>query len=242
MTNLYFPISDKNFCARVDKKDKNLIRRPLLTPLLFAETPTLFTIIGYLKCLFFSYIFVCAETSTLSPLHFAPNVIFGHCILPRMHFFCMYFAETPILFSIVGCLKCLFSLIFFQINDFVFLCILPKLFKPFLHCILPQMQFFSILPRMHFLVCVLPKPLRFLYCIFAQNVIFGHCILPRLLFLYVFCRNLYAFSIAFCPKCNFWPLYFAQNAFFLYVFCRNPYSFLHFRLPQMPFFLLYFSK
>ena len=31
MTNLYFPIFDKNFCARVDKKDKNLIRRPLLT-------------------------------------------------------------------------------------------------------------------------------------------------------------------------------------------------------------------
>jgi len=30
MTNLYFPIFDKNFCARVDKKDKNLIRRPLL--------------------------------------------------------------------------------------------------------------------------------------------------------------------------------------------------------------------
>ena len=31
MTNLYFPIFDKKFCARVDKKDKNLIRRPLLT-------------------------------------------------------------------------------------------------------------------------------------------------------------------------------------------------------------------
>ena len=31
MTNLHFPIFDKNFCARVDKKDKNLIRRPLLT-------------------------------------------------------------------------------------------------------------------------------------------------------------------------------------------------------------------
>ena len=61
-------------------------------------------------------------------------------------------------------------------------------------------------------------------------------------FLYVFCRNLYAFSVAFCPKCNFWPLYFAQNAFFWYVFCRNPYSFLHCRLPQIPFFLLYFSK
>ena len=61
-------------------------------------------------------------------------------------------------------------------------------------------------------------------------------------FLYVFCRNLYAFSVAFCPKCNFWPLYLAQNAFFWYVFCRNPYSFLHCRLPQMPFFLLYFSK
>jgi len=31
MANFDFPIFDKKFCARVDKKDKNLIRRPLLT-------------------------------------------------------------------------------------------------------------------------------------------------------------------------------------------------------------------
>ena len=61
-----------------------------------------------------------AETSTLSPLHFAQNVIFGHCILPRMHFFGMYFAETPTLFSIVGCLKCLFFSYIFPKQRFCF--------------------------------------------------------------------------------------------------------------------------
>ena len=104
----------------------------------------------------------------------------------------------------------------------------------FLHC---------ILPRMHFFVCILPKPLRFLHCILPQTVIFGHCILPRMHFFGMYFAETPTLSLLhFRIKCNFWPWYFASECLFLSVFCRNPYSSLNCRLPQTPFFLIFFQK
>ena len=115
----------------------------------------------------------------LSPLHFAPNAIFLHRILSRMHFLCMYFADTFTLFSIVFCLKCLFSILFPQKKTPVYF---AQIFK-----------FVSIVsyPKCN---C---SPFYF-----AQNAFF----------VYVFCHNLYAFSIVHCTV--------PQMQFFSIVFCH----------------------
>ena len=85
----------------------------------------------------------------LSPLHFAPNAIFLHRILSRMHFLCMYVADTFTLFSIVFCLKCLFSILFPQKKR---LSILPKFSSLSPLYLTPNaIVLHSILPRMHFL-------------------------------------------------------------------------------------------
>ena len=42
----------------------------------------------------------------LSPVYFALNPCFFHCILPTMHFCVMSFAETSAPFSIVFCPRC----------------------------------------------------------------------------------------------------------------------------------------
>ena len=49
----------------------------------------------------------------LSPVYFALNPFFFHCILPTMHVFVMYFAETSTPFSIVFCPRIRFSFIAF---------------------------------------------------------------------------------------------------------------------------------
>ena len=126
----------------------------------------------------------------------------------NLHLFCLNFSN---LFSIVSYPKCNFSPLYFAQNAFFFYCFLPNRFLyvfcrnlyAFLHCILPKMQFFSPLyfaHNMFFFVCILPKPLRFSPLYFAQNAFFLYSILPNMFFLYVFCRNLYAFLHCILPK------------------------------------------
>ena len=74
--------------------------------------------------------------------------------------------------------------------------------------------------------------MQFLSIVFCQECIF----------LYVFCRNLYALSIVFCPKSRFSLCILSRMRFCLYILCRNLHAFSIVFCSNAVFFPLYFGQ
>ena len=85
------------------------------------------------------------------------------------------------------------------------------------------MQFLSIVfcQECIFFVCILPKPLRFVHCIWPQKAVFPYIFCLECVFVCIYLPKPARFLHCILLKCSFFSIVFCQNAFFGIYFAES---------------------